>query len=183
MNCTSVIYKTWGNTRSNSMFVKLNEIMFKIKIRHVLLLIQMKRHQSQSFNRIGILICGHVVLQFLQNSAVDMENCQTRDQACDTQTIATKTFVTVPRRLWTDIYDSIVTILHFIVHNFLYIASQLFFWFNFSHRLVDFKDQWISLGAIHNELVYVFYDQFQGTVHKTKYLMFKCNTCISFVDF
>lgn len=82
MNCTSVIYKTWGNTCSNSMFVKLNEIMFKIKIRHVLLLIQMKRHQSQSFNRIGILICGHVVLQFLQNSAVDMENCQTRDQTC-----------------------------------------------------------------------------------------------------
>lgn len=82
MNCTSVIYKTWGNTCNNSMFVKLNEILFKIKIRHVLLLIQMKRHKSQSSNRIGILICGHIVLQFLQNSAVDMENCQTRDQTC-----------------------------------------------------------------------------------------------------
>lgn len=39
MNCISVIYKIWGNICSNSMFVKLNEIMFKIKIRYVLFLI------------------------------------------------------------------------------------------------------------------------------------------------
>lgn len=126
----------------------------------------MKRHESQSCNRIGMLICGHTVLQFLQNSAVNMENCQTREQTCCLwYTIyCHKHSCYSPLEVVNRFYDSIVTILHFIVHNFLYIASQLFFWFNFSHRLVDFfvisskTNEFLSVQCIMNWFMYFMTD-------------------------